>query len=150
MPVHKKRLWNFLTSLRTLPSHPTMGEPQGFSFRRNANKTNNNPDLFLFFAGFTKYSKVDEQDGHEVTLGYGATSRSTEDVGVKVTDEVHVYRRRWLMLLLFCLYSFSNAVQWIHLNIIANVLDRYYNASLPADTYQVSIKRGGGGMRGDS
>ena len=71
-------------------------------------------------------------------MGYGATSTAPDkDVEVKDTDEVHVFRRRWLMLLLFCLYSFINAVQWIHLNIIANVLDRYYNASLPADTYQV-------------
>ncbi|CAL1547845.1 unnamed protein product [Lymnaea stagnalis] len=48
-----------------------------------------------------------------------------------------VYRQRWLMLGLFCLYSFSNAFQWIHLNIISNVLANYYNASLPEDSYQV-------------
>ena len=80
-----------------------------------------------------------DQNDDEVTLGCGAISTAPDkDVEVKDTDQVHVYRRRWLMLLLFILYSFTNAVQWIHLNIIANVLDRYYNASLPADTYQVS------------
>ncbi|XP_035826589.1 feline leukemia virus subgroup C receptor-related protein 2 [Aplysia californica] len=47
-----------------------------------------------------------------------------------------VYKRRWLMLGLFCLYSFSNAYQWIHLNIIGNVLDKFYNESLPTDSYQ--------------
>ncbi|KAK6170503.1 hypothetical protein SNE40_018883 [Patella caerulea] len=40
------------------------------------------------------------------------------------------------MLALFCLYSFSNAYQWIHLNIIANVILRFYNESLPADSFQ--------------
>ncbi|GFO46731.1 feline leukemia virus subgroup c receptor-related protein 2 [Plakobranchus ocellatus] len=48
----------------------------------------------------------------------------------------HVYRRRWLMLSLFCLLSFSNAFQWIHLNIIANVIGNFYNESLPQSTYQ--------------
>ena len=46
------------------------------------------------------------------------------------------YGRRWFMLLLFVTYSFSNAYQWIHLNIIANVIIRYYNESLPSDTFQ--------------
>ncbi|XP_059176363.1 heme transporter FLVCR2-like [Physella acuta] len=48
----------------------------------------------------------------------------------------HVYWQRWLMLLLFCLYSFSNAFQWIHLNIIANVVVEFYNESLSANEYQ--------------
>ncbi|XP_046583306.1 feline leukemia virus subgroup C receptor-related protein 2-like isoform X4 [Haliotis rubra] len=50
--------------------------------------------------------------------------------------ETRVFKRRWLMLGLFCLYSFSNSFQWIHLNIIANVILRYYNTSLPGDTLQ--------------
>ena len=56
----------------------------------------------------------------------------------------HVYWRRWLMLALFCAYSFSNAFQWIHLNIIANVIGKFYNESLPQSDYQVwhdSFKR---------
>jgi len=47
-----------------------------------------------------------------------------------------VYARRWIMLLLFVAYSFSNAYQWIHLNIIGNVIIRYYNESLPEDSFQ--------------
>ncbi|XP_071112995.1 choline/ethanolamine transporter flvcr2a-like isoform X2 [Haliotis cracherodii] len=50
--------------------------------------------------------------------------------------ETRVFKKRWLMLGLFCLYSFSNSFQWIHLNIIANVILRYYNTSLPGDTLQ--------------
>jgi len=40
------------------------------------------------------------------------------------------------MLFLFIAYSFSNAYQWIHLNIIANVIIKYYNESLPEDSFQ--------------
>lgn len=46
------------------------------------------------------------------------------------------YKRRWFMLLLFVAYSFSNAYQWIHLNIIGNVVMLYYNQSLPEDSFQ--------------
>ncbi|KAL4232469.1 Feline leukemia virus subgroup C receptor-related protein 2 [Mactra antiquata] len=46
------------------------------------------------------------------------------------------YKRRWFMLILFVAYSFSNAYQWIHLNIIGNVIIRYYNESLPEDSFQ--------------
>ncbi|CAG5124120.1 unnamed protein product, partial [Candidula unifasciata] len=51
-------------------------------------------------------------------------------------SSTRLYFRRWPMLLLFCLYSFSNAFQWIHLNIIADVILKYYNESLPAEEYQ--------------
>ncbi|XP_052241720.1 feline leukemia virus subgroup C receptor-related protein 2-like isoform X3 [Dreissena polymorpha] len=47
-----------------------------------------------------------------------------------------VYKRRWVMLLLFVAYSFSNAYQWIHLNIIGNVIIEFYNESLPTDSFQ--------------
>ncbi|GFS09250.1 feline leukemia virus subgroup C receptor-related protein 1-like [Elysia marginata] len=46
------------------------------------------------------------------------------------------YKRRWVMLALFCVYSFSSAFQWIHLNIIANVIGKFYNESLPESEYQ--------------
>ncbi|KAH3738409.1 feline leukemia virus subgroup C receptor-related protein 2-like [Dreissena polymorpha] len=47
-----------------------------------------------------------------------------------------VYNRRWIMLLLFATLSFSNAYQWIHLNIIGNVIIEFYNESLPTDSFQ--------------
>ncbi|KAL5010756.1 hypothetical protein ScPMuIL_013061 [Solemya velum] len=51
-------------------------------------------------------------------------------------QEHRVYKRRWLILGLFCLYSLSNAYQWIHLNIIVNIFDKYYSESLPEDRFQ--------------
>lgn len=50
-----------------------------------------------------------------------------------------VYMRRWFMLALFSICSMSNAFQWIHLNIIANIIMKYYNESLPGDTYQKQL-----------
>lgn len=47
-----------------------------------------------------------------------------------------IYRRRWFMLALFVTYSFSNAYQWIHLNIIGNIVIKFYNESLPSDSFQ--------------
>ena len=47
-----------------------------------------------------------------------------------------IYARRWVILILFVAYSFSNAYQWIHLNIIGNIVMKYYNESLPADSFQ--------------
>ena len=47
-----------------------------------------------------------------------------------------VFKRRWIMVFLFAGFSASNAYQWIHLNIIFNVIHRYYNESLPGDEYQ--------------
>jgi FLVCR family feline leukemia virus subgroup C receptor-related protein len=50
--------------------------------------------------------------------------------------EPRVYKRRWLILALFSIYSLTNAYQWIHLSIIVNVIQKYYNESLPEDKYQ--------------
>ena len=50
-----------------------------------------------------------------------------------------VYKRRWIMLMLFTSYSFTNAYQWIHLNIIGNVVMKYYNSSLPESPYHQQL-----------
>jgi FLVCR family feline leukemia virus subgroup C receptor-related protein len=51
-------------------------------------------------------------------------------------ETVRTYKRRWIMLLLFSVFSLSHAYMWIHLNIVANVVLRYYNDSLPAGSLQ--------------
>ena len=43
------------------------------------------------------------------------------------------------MVFLFAGFSASNAYQWIHLNIIFNVIHRYYNESLPGDDYRQQL-----------
>ncbi|XP_011170110.1 uncharacterized MFS-type transporter C09D4.1 isoform X1 [Solenopsis invicta] len=42
-------------------------------------------------------------------------------------QEIKVYKRRWLILVLFVVYSASNAMQWIQYSIITNITTKYYN-----------------------
>uniref|UniRef100_A0A0A9XGN9 Choline/ethanolamine transporter FLVCR1 n=1 Tax=Lygus hesperus TaxID=30085 RepID=A0A0A9XGN9_LYGHE len=46
-----------------------------------------------------------------------------------VNKEIQVYKRRWLMLCLFVMYSMSNAFQWIQYSIIENIITKYYGVS---------------------
>ncbi|CAG2239542.1 FLVCR [Mytilus edulis] len=67
------------------------------------------------------------------------TSKVTEDKTTKVTEDnilPQVYKRRWIILFLFSFVSLTNSFQWLHLNIIGDVLLNYYNASLPEDKFQ--------------
>lgn len=50
----------------------------------------------------------------------------------KPETEYKVYTRRWFMLIIFVLYSASNAFQWIQYAIIANIIMQYYNVSSTA------------------
>lgn len=48
------------------------------------------------------------------------------DTTVCLLTECQIYKRRWLMLILFVFYSMSNAMQWVQYSIIENVVTRYY------------------------
>ncbi|KAH9503485.1 Feline leukemia virus subgroup C receptor- protein 2 [Bulinus truncatus] len=76
--------------------------------------------------------KVDKGETNFALLSGNGELSPVSDPNTTIT----VYGRRYLMLALFCIFSFSNAYQWIHLNIISNVLASYYNESLPSDEYQ--------------
>lgn len=41
-----------------------------------------------------------------------------------ISVEFRVYKRRWIVLAIFVLYSASNALQWIQYSIIANIIQR--------------------------
>ncbi|XP_031831355.1 choline/ethanolamine transporter flvcr2a isoform X2 [Nomia melanderi] len=51
--------------------------------------------------------------------------------GVQSTQvvETKVYKRRWLILMIFVVYSASNAMQWIQYSIIVNIVTDYYKVS---------------------
>ncbi|GAB1864015.1 Feline leukemia virus subgroup C receptor-related protein 2 [Camponotus japonicus] len=55
----------------------------------------------------------------------------TVEGGMQPTQglEIKIYKKRWLMLFFFVLYSASNAMQWVQYSIIANIVMRYYNVS---------------------
>jgi len=52
----------------------------------------------------------------------------THNVQPTIT-ECKLYKRRWLMLVLFVLCSMINAVQWIQYSIISNVIIKFYKVS---------------------
>lgn len=51
--------------------------------------------------------------------------------GVQPTQviETKIYTRRWLILMIFVLYSASNAMQWIQYSIISNIVEEYYHVT---------------------
>ncbi|XP_028293855.1 choline/ethanolamine transporter flvcr2a isoform X2 [Gouania willdenowi] len=60
---------------------------------------------------------------------------STEDLEESSADvallyplmETKLYKRRWVMLFIFCIYSMSNAFMWLQYSIISNIFMRFYN-----------------------
>lgn len=42
---------------------------------------------------------------------------------------IKVYKRRWIIITLYILYSAINALQWIQYAIISNIITKYYNVS---------------------
>lgn len=55
--------------------------------------------------------------------------KKTESKTKGVEEQMKIFRRRWVMLLLFCLTSALNAFHWIQYSSIANVVMRYYDVS---------------------
>ncbi|KYN30098.1 Feline leukemia virus subgroup C receptor-related protein 2 [Trachymyrmex cornetzi] len=43
--------------------------------------------------------------------------------------KLKVYKKRWLMLIIYMIYSGSNSCQWIQYSIVTNVVTRYYGVS---------------------
>lgn len=41
--------------------------------------------------------------------------------------ETRLYRRRWVMLFIFCSYSMSNGFMWLQYSIISNIFMRFYS-----------------------
>jgi FLVCR family feline leukemia virus subgroup C receptor-related protein len=71
-----------------------------------------------------------------------AEALSTTSVEISVCTkglEPRLYRRRWVMVLLFASYSLTNSYQWIHLSIIGDKILFFYNESLPDSQYQQEV-----------
>lgn len=49
--------------------------------------------------------------------------------GVEGRSACETYRIRWAILVLFVMYSMSNAFQWIQFSIIGDIVQAYYNIS---------------------
>jgi hypothetical protein len=56
-----------------------------------------------------------------------------ESNAVLFKDQVQVYFKRWIILLVFCMVSLLSAFNWIEYGIIQDVVITFYNESLPED-----------------
>ncbi|XP_012062861.1 PREDICTED: feline leukemia virus subgroup C receptor-related protein 2-like [Atta cephalotes] len=54
--------------------------------------------------------------------------KSDEPIDVEPL-KLKVYKKRWLMLIIYMIYSGSNSFQWIEYSIITNIITRYYGVS---------------------
>lgn len=50
----------------------------------------------------------------------------------KPDQTIKIYKKRWFMLLLFCIFGISNTLQYIQYSIVADVVVEYYNVSYTA------------------
>uniref|UniRef100_A0A674NVA8 FLVCR choline and putative heme transporter 2 n=1 Tax=Takifugu rubripes TaxID=31033 RepID=A0A674NVA8_TAKRU len=62
----------------------------------------------------------------------GEHHRQSEALGMDAaqpspTVEVKLFKRRWVMLFIFCLYSMSNSYMWIQYSSISNIFVRFYH-----------------------
>ncbi|XP_064455471.1 heme transporter FLVCR2-like isoform X2 [Ornithodoros turicata] len=64
--------------------------------------------------------------GHTGTDAINHLYATTPPDSVESPGRTRVYRGRFLILALFCLYSLSNAFQWIEYAIITNIVVHYY------------------------
>jgi len=72
-------------------------------------------------------AQVKKKLSSEEMGGTDEKNLASKDVAEK--GEYVVYNRRWLVLIMFVLYSASNAFQWTQLVIITSILEKYYNIS---------------------
>ncbi|XP_053981948.1 feline leukemia virus subgroup C receptor-related protein 2-like [Hylaeus volcanicus] len=73
---------------------------------------------------------TEDRDLKEVMCtSYPATIVNGKQKDDRDALDIKVYKRRWLMLGLFILYTATTAFQWIQYSIITNIVSRYYNVS---------------------
>lgn len=80
----------------------------------------------------TEYTKDDLTPGKtKIFLIPLSESPRIEDPpqSMEGSSSYKVYKRRWLMLLFFVLYSASNSMQWTQFTIISDIITEYYGVS---------------------
>ncbi|XP_049295809.1 feline leukemia virus subgroup C receptor-related protein 2 [Anopheles funestus] len=86
-------------------------------------KHSNVPEVTVVADAYMPGSKSSDLIKPPATNG----SNATLDKPALPAGEFRVYKRRWIVLAIFVMYSASNALQWIQYSIIANIVQRYYN-----------------------
>uniref|UniRef100_A0AAG5DGP2 Choline/ethanolamine transporter FLVCR1 n=1 Tax=Anopheles atroparvus TaxID=41427 RepID=A0AAG5DGP2_ANOAO len=86
-------------------------------------KHSNVPEVTVVADAYMPGSKSSDLIKPPATNG----SSATLDKPAMPAGEFRMYKRRWLVLAIFVMYSASNSLQWIQYSIIANIVQRYYN-----------------------
>uniref|UniRef100_A0A182JHX4 Major facilitator superfamily (MFS) profile domain-containing protein n=1 Tax=Anopheles atroparvus TaxID=41427 RepID=A0A182JHX4_ANOAO len=86
-------------------------------------KHSNVPEVTVVADAYMPGSKSSDLIKPPATNG----SSATLDKPALPAGEFRMYKRRWLVLAIFVMYSASNSLQWIQYSIIANIVQRYYN-----------------------
>lgn len=58
--------------------------------------------------------------------------RETEGEEALKSQEIHQYKKRYYILLLFVLLSASNSMQWIEYSVISHIIVQFYSVSYVA------------------
>lgn len=69
----------------------------------------------------------DGKDGPRV-LSAAVTAAAATD-GADRRRSLKLYKARWMMLVVYMLYSMANAVHWIQYSIISNITAKFYDVS---------------------
>ncbi|XP_055013464.1 feline leukemia virus subgroup C receptor-related protein 2 isoform X2 [Boleophthalmus pectinirostris] len=70
-------------------------------------------------------SSILGEHNHQLPSGQDSVSLESEDLFPLL--ETKLYKRRWLMLLVFSLYSMSNAFMWLQYSIISDIFMNFYS-----------------------
>lgn len=73
-----------------------------------------------------------EQQHAEKGKDLDQTGSSASNSGGVFARTTRLYRRRWVMLILFSAFSMSNSYQWIQYSIISNIIAKFYGVELAA------------------
>lgn len=69
-----------------------------------------------------RHDWVDSHDGSSLI----SDSSVQEIAQLSPLMETKLYKRRWVMLFIFCSYSMSNAMMWLQYGIISNIFKHFY------------------------
>lgn len=61
-----------------------------------------------------------------------AKTEKTAPQNTLKSKEIHLYKRRYYILLLFAMLSASNSMQWIEYSVIAHIVVEFYSVSYVA------------------
>jgi len=69
---------------------------------------------------------MEDKSQNEVLTTKDPTKIIKSDESTDVELKLKVYKKRWLMLIIYMIYNGTNSSQWIEYSIITNIITRYH------------------------